>query len=145
MKGTIIEFKKEVIEVNRPWFQRIIREPIRDFREATSPLADYGEGRQIFEVIQFSYLDKNKERVEENYFVNYEDMKLAMPIVEGMVQARTRELRRQLDDNRENSQRYIDSLQQQLNKARKFWLYRFWYWSKKQWIKLSRKFEINHL
>ena len=145
MKGTIIEFKKEVIEVNRPWFQRIIRESIRDFKEATGPLADYGEGRQIFEVIQFSYLDKNKERVEENYFVNYEDMKLAMPIVEGMVQAQTRELRRQLEAVREADQRYIDGLQQKLNKAREFWLYRFWYWGKKQWIKLSRKFEINHL
>jgi len=129
MKGTIIEFKKEVIEVDKPWYTRIVRRQLVRDDMLASPFI--GEGRQEFEVIQLSYLDENHQRVTENYFVNYEDLKIAMPIVEGMVQAKTKELNRQLRDLQVNYAKLIDKsgqLQRDLNQMRRFWFNRLWHW-----------------
>lgn len=139
MKATLITFNKKVVDV--PDYRDKVLNIIdtnedkfeRNFSaETTVPLSEYKDDRTIFERIVLEHrenIHKDSKIIQDHYFVNYEDMEKAMPLIKGMITAKTRELNWKHIEDQEGIRELnlkIKRLEDNLEKIDMYWFNRLW-------------------
>lgn len=132
MKANLISFEKKTynIEQYTPHFKIKVVQGVNSLNPEDVTNANfYGGVDKIYDLIQLHSFEESIKRTEY-FYVNHDDVRLAFPIIDGMIQTKTQELQKHL--NEANEARMIAEIK--LKRIRGFWYNRLWIW-------ISNKFD----
>ncbi len=151
MRATLISFDKMIMDIDNElsWIDTMERHVIDSGLHQMIDPAVYAKDHKIYEKIILSYVDfKTGLKVNEIYFVNYDDMRLTMPIVNGMVQTRTLELEKALQKQKDVNYTLVQGaamMSERLAVVEGYWFNRLWSWlSKNFFARMKYRLVKNH-
>ena len=127
----LIKFVEQNIAVpnewNKPYYRTLEHEGLKD------PIGIYDESittmpLQNAKTVDYEMVMLRDGKKEWRFYVNFEEAKLVLPMLEGIVNNQTRKIRKEnMDLTMLNMQ-----LQSVVKKYRSYWFNRFWSWLKER-------------
>jgi hypothetical protein len=95
---------------------------------------DFIQGYKVFDRVDYHYKDFREIIKTETYFVNHDDARLALPVIDVLIDIKTKEIRRDLDHEIEAHKRVVKKLAE-LEKIEKLFIVKLY----KKLLNLFRK------